>query len=242
MSEPNSPSSCHGNIACSIRWTSSPSPTSNLGLSNYPVRIIEIEEDDKGLLSFTCEELVAGVSNPALNPNAAATGFQPNWGVPAVPVNTPLIYQPPPALTGGVAQVWLGASGINGGGKPMGRRERLRFGRQRHLFADRVLTAPLRQGVLTAGLPAAAGWDAVDTLSVNLAESDGTLSGTSQSAAQAGATLSLIDQELIAYEVATLTSATYNLTGLARGLSGSVPAGAFVRRAVRPHRRRGRPL
>ena len=89
-----------------------------------------------------------------------------------------------------------------------------------------VLTAPLRQGFLTSGLPAAAGWDSVDTLAVDLTESAGTLSGTSQSAAQAGATLSLIDQELIAYEAATLTSASnYNLTGLARGLSGSAPAG-----------------
>ena len=33
---------------------------SNLGLSNYPVRVIEIEEDDKGLLAFTCEELRCG--------------------------------------------------------------------------------------------------------------------------------------------------------------------------------------
>ena len=83
----------------------------NLGLSNYPVRIIEIEEDDKGLLSFTCEELVTGVSNPAFNPNASATGFQPNWGVPAVPINPPLIYEPPPSGTGGVAQIWVGARG-----------------------------------------------------------------------------------------------------------------------------------
>ena len=60
----------------------------NLGLSNYPVRVIEIEEDDKGLLAFTCEELVTGVSNPAFNPNASSTGFQPNYGVPAVPTST----------------------------------------------------------------------------------------------------------------------------------------------------------
>jgi hypothetical protein len=32
----------------------------NLGLTNYSVRVIEIEEDDKGLLAFTCEELVGG--------------------------------------------------------------------------------------------------------------------------------------------------------------------------------------
>jgi hypothetical protein len=44
-------------------------------------------------------------------------------------------------------------------------------------------------------------------------------------AAQAGGTLSIVDNELIAYEVATLTSANaYNLSGLARGLSGSSPA------------------
>ena len=34
-----------------------------------------------------------------------------------------------------------------------------------------VITAPLRQGILTASLPAAAGWDLVDTLAIDLAES-----------------------------------------------------------------------
>ena len=88
-----------------------------------------------------------------------------------------------------------------------------------------MLTAPLRQGFLTSSLPAAAGWDSVDTLAVNLAESGGTLSGTSQAAAQQGATLSLVDNEFLGYETATLTTANaYNLTGLARGLGGSSPA------------------
>jgi hypothetical protein len=83
----------------------------------------------------------------------------------------------------------------------------------------------MRQGFLTASLPAAAGWDSVDTLAVNLTESGGSLSGTSQAAAQAGATLSLVDDELMAYETATLTSTSnYNLTGLARALSGTVAA------------------
>ena len=48
MSGPISRSSCPGNIACSIRWTSSRSPTPISGFSNYPVRIVAIEEDDKG--------------------------------------------------------------------------------------------------------------------------------------------------------------------------------------------------
>ncbi len=198
----------------------------NLGLSNYPVRIIEVEEDDKGLLSFTCEELVAGVSNPALNPNAGATGYQPNYGVPAVPVNTPLIVEPPTALTGGVSQIWLGASGIGAGFNGQWGGAVVWMSVDGIAYSQvATLGAPLRQGFLTSSLPAAGGWDFVDTLAVNLTESGGTLSGTSQAAAQQGGTLSLVDNEFLGYQVATLTAANnYNLTGLARGLGGSSPA------------------
>ena len=49
---------------------------------------------------------------------------------------------------------------------------------------------------MTAALPLASGWDATDTLAVSLVESGGTLGGTSQAAAQAGATVSLVDSEL----------------------------------------------
>src|ERR1700722_6540482 len=83
----------------------------NLGLSNYPVRIVTIEEDDKGLLTVTAEELTVGVSTPVLYPNSGPSGFLPNQGGAAAPVNAPLIYEPPPALTGGTPQIWVGASG-----------------------------------------------------------------------------------------------------------------------------------
>ena len=134
--------------------------------------------------------------------------------------------EPPTSLTGGVSQIWLGASGIGAGFNGQW------GGAVVYLSVDgitysQVLTlgAPLRQGFLTSSLPAAAGWDAVDTLAVNLAESGGTLSGTSQATAQQGGTLSLVDNEFLGYEVATLTTVSnYNLTGLARGLGGSSPA------------------
>jgi hypothetical protein len=197
----------------------------NLGLEAYPVRVIEIEEDDKGLLSFTCEELAQGVSSPAYNPSATSTGYQPNYGVPAVPVNTPLIVEPPTSLTNGVAQIWVGASGIGAGGSGQW------GGAVVWMSVDGVtysqvatLGAPLRQGFLTSSLPAAAGWDSVDILAVNLAESGGTLAGTSQEAAQQGGTLSLVDNEFLGYETAGLTSGfAYNLMGLARGLGASSP-------------------
>jgi hypothetical protein len=201
---------------------------SNLGLSNYPVRIITIEEDDKGLLAVTAEELVLGVSTPQFYQNASPGNFQPNQAVPAVPVNTPFIYQPPfGALTNGVAQVWVGASGAPYGSSTQWGGANVYVSVDNVTFSQfAVITSPMRQGFLTASLPAAAGWDATDTLAVNLAESEATLTGTSQAAAQQGATLSLVDSELIAYENANLTGTNaYNLTGLARALSGS--SGAY---------------
>ncbi len=200
---------------------------SNLGLSNYPVRIITIEEDDKGLLAVTAEELVLGVSTPQFYQNASPGNFQPNQAVPAVPVNTPLIYEPPLALTNGVAQVWVGASGAAYGSSTQWGGANVYVSVDNVTYSQfAVITSPLRQGFLTASLPAAAGWDATDTLAVNLAESEATLTGTSQAAALAGATLSLVNSELIAYENANLTGTNaYSLTGLARALSGS--SGAY---------------
>ena len=196
----------------------------NLGLSNTPVRIVSIEEDDKGLLAITAEELVGGVSTPAFTPSASAGGAVPNWAVPAVAVNAPLIYEPPAQASGGVAQVWVGASGSGvGPTNPQWGGANVYVSVDDATYSQvAVVTAPLRQGVLTAALPAASGWDTADTLAVNLAGSGASLAGTSASAAQQGATLALVDSELLAYESATLTAASaYNLTGLARGLGGT---------------------
>ena len=69
----------------------------NLGLSDTPVRIVSIEEDDQGLLAVTAEELVSGVSTAAFYPGASAGAVTPNWAIPAVAINPPLIYEPPTA-------------------------------------------------------------------------------------------------------------------------------------------------
>ena len=141
-----------------------------------------------------------------------------------------------------MAQVWVGASGISHGASTQWGGANVFVSVDNVTFSQiAVLTAPLRQGFLTASLAAASGWDATDTLAVDLAESAGTLTGTSQAAAQQGATLSLVDNELLAYETATLTGGNaYNLTGLARGLAGSVAGRPCDRRALRAARWRGR--
>jgi hypothetical protein len=199
----------------------------NLDLVAEPVRIIAIEEDDSGLLTVTAEELTVGVSTPVLYPNASTSSSVPNRAVAAEPVNAPLIFEPPTALTGGILQIWVGASGgANGQADPNWGGANVWVSIDDVSYSQiATITQPLRQGVLTAALPAASGWDVADTLAVNLTQSGATLNGTSQVSAQQGATRSLVDGELLAYESATLTGAdAYNLTGLQRGLYGTAPA------------------
>lgn len=199
----------------------------NLGLSAFPVRIDTVEEDDKGLLTITAEELTVGVGSPAYNPTNGAAAFQPNQSAQGAPVNAPLIYEPPPAATNNVAQVWVGASGGSGGVADPNWGGCYVWASVDNVTYSNIatITQPLRQGFLTASLASATGWDTTDTLAVSLAESGGVLSGTSAASAQAGSTLSLVDSELLAYETATLTGANaYNLTNLQRGLQGSTPA------------------
>ncbi len=199
----------------------------NLGLAALPVRIVSIEEDDKGLLTVVAEELTASISTPALYPTAGAAKATPNQAVYAEPVNPPLIFEPPTALTNGAAELWLGASGgTSGVADPNwgGAYVWMSFDDATYSQIG-IAPQPLRQGFSTAALAAASGWDTANTLSVGLAESGGALSGATATAAQSGGTLALIDGELLAYESATLTGANaYDLTGLERGLYGTAGA------------------
>ena len=202
-SRPNLPSNWVGNIACLDPMDIVEITDANLGLAAYPVRILAIEEDDNGLLTFTAEELVVGVSTPALYPSAASARFQPNRAVAAAPVNTPLIYEPPPRADR-QRRAGLGRrarAAFRRRRSQLGRRLCLRQRRQRHLFADRRHHAPLRQGVLTAQPRACErmGHHRHACASAWL-KAARTLTGTSAASAQAGATLSLVDSELLAYE------------------------------------------
>ncbi len=58
-----------------------------LDLDNYPVRIISIEEDENGLLDFTCEELPSAISTAPLYNNAGVTPTIVNLSLPAYSVN-----------------------------------------------------------------------------------------------------------------------------------------------------------
>ena len=78
-------------------------------------------------------------------------------------------------------------------------------------------------GQLTANLPAVSDPDTTNSVSVSLSESDGAFPALTASQADNFQSLILVDQELIAYSTATLTSSNnYTLSGyLRRGVYGT---------------------
>ena len=200
----------------------------NLGLSAYPVRIVSIEEDDKGLLTrygggigarrFDAGQQSLRSSNVAYKPNQAAARLRSIQ---------PLIYEPPPALTNNIAQVWVGASGGSGGVADPNWGGAVCLGeRRRHdLFPNRHDHAAAAARRAYRELPSASGWDTTDMLVGQSVESGGVLTGTSAASAQAGATLSLVDSELLPTGTPSLTGPNaYNLERPSARLRGTTPA------------------
>ena len=197
-----------------------------LGLDGFLVRIVSIEEDDKGFFDITAEELIVGVSDTPLYAAATITTPAINRAARVGAINTPLIYEPPSGYSS-TPEVLLGASSslANGKADPNWGGADVWASLDGSSYAQIAsINGATPQGHLTAYLASASGWDTTNTLSVDLTESGGTLTGTTQAGAQGGVTLCLIDNELIGYATATLTAPNkYNLTGLARGLFGTTP-------------------
>lgn len=65
-----------------------------LALNAYPVRIIQLDEDDKtGVLELTCEDLLVGVSHSPLYTMQTGLAAQPNTGIDAGGVEANLLIQ-----------------------------------------------------------------------------------------------------------------------------------------------------
>jgi hypothetical protein len=203
-----------------------------IGLDNFPVRIRQVDEDDKGTLSIVAEEFPASIGTPAIYPSQGWQGVAPPpYDADPGPVNPPAIIEPPASVTQGVAQVWVGLSGA---GAYWG-------GAQVWVSIDDVtyvqlgqVTGASAQGVLIAPLPSHADPDTADTLQVDLSESHTLLSSSVTHAdADAGRVVALVESELVGYGAVvpgTANSFAYNLTYLRRGVYSTPiaahPAGA----------------
>lgn len=224
-----------------------------LGLNKQPVRIRQIEEDDKLNLKITAEEFIQGVGT------ATAQATQQNLsggngGVgQASPgnVSTPAFFNMPAALVGGNSQGWLGVSqgqtlqlgvavagpSANWGGcqvwisldgttyKQAGTITRSAAAGNKVTGNAGVNNTASRYGTLTADFPSHVDPDTTDTLSVDLSISNATLQSATTGQAAAAATLSLLGgTECISYTTATLTGPNaYNLTGTIRRGQAQTP-------------------
>ncbi|MCW2275040.1 hypothetical protein GJ654_09940 [Rhodoblastus acidophilus] len=200
-----------------------------LGLNATVVRIVEIEEDSEGALSITAEEFPQGVATATRYPTQSRTNGAPDANAAAPPVNTPLIIEPPPSLTDGVTQLWIGASGQAGDSNWGGCYVWASLDGASYLRVA-TIASPASQGVLATPLPVYSGAnpDAVNLLNVDLSQSAGVLDSVSAIAAEAGVTLCYVDGEYLSFTTATLTGPDrFRLAGLYRGLA-TLPAGAHA--------------
>jgi Putative phage tail protein len=223
---------------------------SRLGTNALTVRITAVEEDDEGMLSITAEDFFGPYSSIVLYPpsnysvsaspsilgvgggtvaptvgqasGGAVGGFVPNWSAPPGNVNTPLIFEPPPALLSGDLEIWIALSGgPNWGGAQVW----ISSDDASYAFAGTV-SGTATQGVLTASIGDSGGNpDTTDRCSVDVSESRGQLLSVSATDAANLVTLCYMGGELFAYQTASLMSAYhYNLTTLYRGVYGTTAA------------------
>jgi hypothetical protein len=159
-----------------------------------------------------------GAGTAILHTKQATAGAPLNPFVDPSATNAPIVFEPPGALTGGMLEVWVIASG---GADWGGCQVWISTDGSTYGLAGTIYPGA-RQGVLTAGLPAGADPDTTDTLSVDLTQSRGQLLSGTQSDADTNFTLCYCGGELVSFETATLTASyKYNLTYLRRGAYGT---------------------
>lgn len=195
--------------------------TDELQLDRQLVQIVSIEEDESDILTFTAEGVDEGAASAALYNAHSGSGYTPNLDMAPGSISMPVLINAPSIMTGGDPQVWVAAASTNANWG----------GCEVWVSADNVdyhkvgrIEGPAKIGISTAELPSHGDPDAVNTLVIDLSASPGALTSTTAANAAAGATLSVIGDEIVTFETATLTSAHhYALTGLRRGLYNSTP-------------------
>lgn len=193
-----------------------------LGLARQWVRITEITENDDGTLTVAAEEYLAGTGSAATYSFASGTGYSADYDVDPGNALAPIIFEPPVQIATTGLEVWLAtAGGPLWGGCDI----YISSDGNTYRWAGRS-EGPARIGLLSATFSAGSDPDRVDTLEVDLSESRGQLLSGTQNDADLGHTLCLVENELIAYETATLTGPYAYALGayLRRGLYGTAIA------------------
>jgi hypothetical protein len=174
-----------------------------LNMTQYPVRITDIEEQEDNSWKVTAEDFFAGIGTANPYGVQASDGYKPDRGVLPGNINNPVIFTAPGVLTSSGHEIWIAASGgANWGGC--------------YIYASTdgttyglkgKIKGPARYGKLSAQLLTGSDPDTVNTCSVDLTSSNGQLLSGTEEDCDNLVTLCLVGDELISYQTATLTAA-----------------------------------
>lgn len=177
------------------------------GITNQPVMITRVQEDEEGLLTFTA------ISWFAANYGAAEYDVHDvdrpfvDFNVPPGNVAAPVIFQPPSDLTQNGLELWLAAKGetSNWGGCMVYVSDDNEHYRRAGQIANNARIGTLASSLSETGT----------SLEVTI---NGTMLSGSLQDAQRGNTMLWIDGECMSYQTATLLqNGNYRLEGLIRG-------------------------
>lgn len=190
----------------------------DLGLDSKPVRIMEINEDDAGMLEITAEEFIEGSQWSVQYPAQAGSGYVGNVAVDPGNINTPSIFEPLASQIGTTnPEVWAVVSGGSDWG---GARVWMSTDGGVNYSAIGSVKSGGITGFLTASMSSGD-----TTMMVDVSESGGTFASVTSGEAALGRTAMLVGSEVIGYTTASLTGAgLYTLSGLFRGMYGTTAA------------------
>jgi hypothetical protein len=205
-------------------------------LDRVLVRIESIDEDEDGpdTVFHVVAEGLPFTASAALYASTSGDGFRPGVTDDPGNVQTPVLFNAPTSLTTTGYEAWAAVCGTNaawGGANVWASFDGLNYS------IIGTINAPARFGVVySATYPSGADPDTTDTLNVDLTASGGSLAPFSNTQADAGASLCLVGNELIAYTAANLVAAnkyqlgTYIRRGQRSSAIASHPVGdTFVR-------------
>ena len=187
-----------------------------LGLNKTPVRIIEIEEDEEGVLTVKAEDFPMGAATATAYPTQPSLGYSADYNKSPGNAHAPVIFEAPLQLTGGKPQIWLATAGGDMWG-----------GAEVWISTDGdsytrigATNKKARFGSLSAPLASGAVFDRTNTLNVEI--SAGQMTGGTEQDSRDLLTLCYVDGEFLAYETAELKGVgRYTLGNLTRGAYGS---------------------
>lgn len=193
----------------------------NQGLSLTPVRIVDVtERDNEGGIDIIAEDWPFGTATASQYGHASGLGSGGLATIPPGNTQSPVIFNGPEPLSESALEIWIA---VNGGPQWGGCEVWLSTDNLQY-YKVGLITRKATYGTLTAQLDPAdplPAVDVVDTLSVDLTLSQGTLVSVSAEDFAALISLCYVDGEFLAYEDAALTAPfMYDLTTLARGAYG----------------------